>query len=336
LKEQGTETAVEVVSVRVGEDGRWIVSVLSDGGAVVSREDGKGIGATAGVGVSGGPLELGVKATSELAGRSARSWRFTNLGRAKRFLRLAQRDPGLPDRVPPDERWSSFGSRGELSAEAEVPLGGRVPGRRTSAGGGRDGARTAPASGASAGIDVAMDGELAGAGAGYETAIGRRTGGGRTTLFFRSELGEAKVFAGLPAWGAATPSREALVELTRDRGGLRELVVRTAVEGAGRREETIARLDLRDPEIRARLGGGGPSRAGALRDAASLAVTHGVVERQVYAVDDRSDSFAISGRIGVALGYERTSVDVRKRLTDAAVWIAGSGPRRRADCLGLA
>ena len=204
-----------------------------------------------------------------------------------------------------------------------MPVGARVGGRRT------------PARGAQQGVDVAMDNVLAGAEAGYGTAIGSRTGGGRTTLFFRSEIEEATAYAALPAWGAATPSREALIELTRDRGGLRELVVRVAREGAGRREESVARLDLRDPEIRARLGGGTRWPPSALRDATRLAVTHGVVERHVYAVDDRSDSFAISGRIFAALGYERTSVDVRKRLTDAAVWIAGSGPRRRADCLGL-
>jgi hypothetical protein len=180
-----------------------------------------------------------------------------------------------------------------------------------------------------------VDNELAGAEAGYGTAIGSRTGGGRTTVFFRAEIEAATAYAALPAWGAATPSREALIELTRDRGGLRELVVRSVREGSGRREESVARLDLRDPEIRARLGGGGPWPPLALREATRLAVTHGVVERQVSAIDDRSDSFAISGRIGAALGFERTRVDVRKRLTDAAVWIAGAGPRWRADCLGV-
>ena len=105
--------------------------------------------------------------------------------------------------------------------------------------------------------------------------------------------------------------------------------------GRGRREESVARLDLRDPEIRDRLGDGAPWPPSVLREATRLAVTHGVVERQIFAVDDRSDTFAMSGKLGVAVGFERSKVDVRRRLTDAAVWIAGSGPRRREDCLSL-
>jgi hypothetical protein len=53
----------------------------------------------------------------------------------------------------------------------------------------------------------------------------------------------------------------------------------------------------------------------------------------VYAVDDRSSDFGLAGKVGLAFGVEHTRVDVRSRLADAEVWIAGSGPRRREDCL---
>ena len=43
----------------------------------------------------------------------------------------------------------------------------------------------------------------------------------------------------------------------------------------------------------------------------------------------RSDTSALSGKLGARRGVERSTVDVRRRLTDAAGWIAGSGTRRR-------
>ena len=63
-------------------------------------------------------------------------------------------------------------------------------------------------------------------------------------------------------------------------------------------------------------------------------MTRGIVERQVHAIDDRSQDFNLAAKLGVALGVEHKRVDVRSRLADATVWIAGSGPRRREDCLG--
>jgi hypothetical protein len=68
---------------------------------------------------------------------------------------------------------------------------------------------------------------------------------------------------------------------------------------------------------------------------AELAATRGTVERRVHVIDDRSRTFSLSARLmAKALGLEHTRVDVRSRLADATVWIAGSGPRRRVDCLG--
>jgi hypothetical protein len=165
--------------------------------------------------------------------------------------------------------------------------------------------------------------------------LGRRTGGGRTTWFFRGTIDDPHLFATLPAWSSSGPGREALLELTSDAGGPRELVVRGARSRPDRREQVTARLDLRDPEVRAIIAGRAAWTPDVLRELLPLAVRRGIVERQVHVVDDRSRTFATEARILVAaLGVEHTRVDVRSRLADASVWIAGSGPRRREDCLG--
>jgi hypothetical protein len=98
-------------------------------------------------------------------------------------------------------------------------------------------------------------------------------------------------------------------------------------------EEITARLDLRDPAVLARVGGGAPWPPAVVRGLAALAVERGVVEHQVHVVDDRSRTYGGSAKLLVALGLDHTRVDVRHRLADARVWIAGSGPRRREDCL---
>lgn len=309
-RERGTDTTVDVAVLRVGEDHRWSVAVRSDGSAVVTQTDGRALGATVGVGRTFTPvgLDVGLSGDLEAIRESARSWRLPDLGAARRFLAVALGpDPGAVDRRPPDERWQAFGERGGASVGVEVPVAG------------------------SAGGHVAFEG-----------ALGRRTGGGRTTWFFRSTLEDPRAFATLPAWSSSGPSREALVELTTDRAGPRELLVRTVRARPDRREEVAARLDLRDPEIRAQLGSALPAPLGdaapwppaLVREVARLAATRGTVERQVYEIDDRSRTFGGSARLIAALGLEHTRVDVRSRLADAAVWIAGSGPHRRVDCLG--
>jgi hypothetical protein len=234
-----------------------------------------------------------------LVRRSARSWRFADLAGARRFLDAALGpEPFAADRVPPDERWTAFGAGDEGTVGASVPLAGSAGGR------------------------IAVDG-----------ALGRRTGGGRTTWFFRSRIDAPQLFGSLPAWSSSGTGEEAMVELTSDGAGLRELVLRTASAGQGRVEEVVARLDLRDPAIRARLGRGARWPPALLRELAGLAATRGIVERQVHVVDDRSRTYGGTAELLVALGLEHTRVDVRSRLADAAVWIAGAGPRRREDCL---
>jgi hypothetical protein len=307
---RGTETALEVAFLRVGEDDRWSVAVRSDGSAVVTRTEGRQLGATAGFGATGTPirLEVGVSGTLGVVRRSARSWEFRDLDGARRFLAEAfGPDPGAVDRHPPDERWQALGERGDASVGISAPVVGSAGGR------------------------VALEG-----------AVGRRTGGGRTTWFFRSELDDPSAYASLPTWSSSGPSSVALVELTTDRAGAREVLVRTVRATPGRREEVTATLDLRDPEIAGALqstlprplGEGTPWPSAVIREIARLAATRGTVEREVHAVDDRSRTFTLAARLGAALGLEHTRVDLRSRLADATVWIAGSGPRRRVDCLG--
>ena len=309
---EGMETTVDVAFLRVGEDDRWSVAIRSDGSAVVTRTEGRQLGATAGAGATGTPIQLdvGVSGTIAIVRRSARSWEFPDLRAARRFLaEVLGPDPGAIDRHPPDERWQALGERADASVGMSAPLLGSAGGR-----------------------------------AALEGAIGRRTGGGRTTWFFRSELDDPQAYASLPTWSSSGPGREALVEFTSDRAGAREVLVRTASATPDRREEVTATLDLRDPEISAALeaalpaplgGGGSPWPPTVIRKVAELAATRGTVERRVHVIDDRSRTFSLSARLmAKALGLEHTRVDVRSRLADATVWIAGSGPRRRVDCLG--
>jgi hypothetical protein len=326
---EGTETALDVAFLHVGEDDRWSLAIRSDGSAVVTRTEGRQLGATASIGppaMAPFQLEVGASGKAGISRRSARSWSFRDLTGARRFLQeVLGPDPGAIDRHPPDERWQAFGEFAEASVGVAA---GRTVGRR--------------AGGAAPGREGLAIAGSAGARIGGEGALGRRTGGGRTTWFFEAALDEPRAFATLPAWSSSGPSRTALVELTTDRAGARELLVRTISARPDRREEVTARLDLRDPEITAALGAALPAPLGdaapwppaVIRRVAELAATRGTVERQVHTVDDRSRTFSVSARFVAALGLEHTRVDVRSRLADATVWIAGSGPRRRVDCLG--
>ncbi len=104
--------------------------------------------------------------------------------------------------------------------------------------------------------------------------------------------------------------------------------------------ETVGRLDLRDPANRAiaepllthRMPWP-PALAADLRAVLLRTARAGVVERSVYAVDDRSHAWSGGLELGVALGLDVSELDVRRRLVDAGAWVAGSPERRRADCL---
>jgi hypothetical protein len=114
---------------------------------------------------------------------------------------------------------------------------------------------------------------------------------------------------------------ESVVELTHDAGGPREIAFRTTERDGSRLVETVARLDLR-----------GETATDDLAELARRAVRTGVVERAVYAVDDRSRSLEIAAKVGAALGVRAEEIDVGSRLVGATAWTQGSPARERADC----
>ena len=104
--------------------------------------------------------------------------------------------------------------------------------------------------------------------------------------------------------------------------------------------ETVGRLDLRDPVNRAVAAPllahrppWPPDLARSLRAVLLRTARAGVIERSVYAVDDRSHDWEGALKLGVAVGLDVSELDVHRRLVDAGAWIAGSPERRRADCL---
>jgi hypothetical protein len=177
-----------------------------------------------------------------------------------------------------------------------------------------------------------------------EAAAGMRFGRGRTTYYVRAQLDPLDGMVGTSqarVRGDGPPAREAVVELTRDGGGVREVAFRNVERGAraGEVVETVARLDLLDPAHRAaaepllalRL----PWPPAAVRELGVLArraVREGVVERAVYDVRDESTAVEMSVKAGLALGLDGREVDVERRLVAASAWTNGSRERERADC----
>jgi len=132
-----------------------------------------------------------------------------------------------------------------------------------------------------------------------------------------------------------------MVELTRERGELRELALRTVAPGApsGHVVETVGRLDLRVPENRAaadRLlrwrAPWPPAVAADLRTVAVRTVQAGTVERAVYGVEEDRLELDLEVRLGLALGLDVERVDVERRLLEASAWTPGSRERERVDC----
>jgi hypothetical protein len=174
-------------------------------------------------------------------------------------------------------------------------------------------------------------------------AAGARVGRGLTTYYVRTR---ADAFTGgvlLPGVDARIegPSTgDAIVELTRDAAGPREIAFRRVERGEGDHVvETVARLDLRDPGHRAaaepllslRLPWP-PAVARELRTLVARAVRSGIVERAVYEVVDDSEGIELGVSLGVSLGVEGSEVDVDRRLVAAHAWTQGSRARERADC----
>ena len=180
---------------------------------------------------------------------------------------------------------------------------------------------------------------LAGVESSAHAAAGVRIGRGETTMYIRARVDGLD--AGLAVSGGRPPSRDAVVELTHDAGGRRELAFRTVEPGAreGQVVETVARLDLRDPAnlaaaeplLSQRLPWP-PSVSRELRTLVRRMATTGIVERAVYDVSDRSREVGLAVKLGLALGLGGEEVAVDRRLVEASAWTQGGRERERADC----
>ena len=298
---RGEGLTFTVASVRLGADERWTASTRSDGTVLVTHVDERTLGAKVGVGLEASPLGLDAGVDGKL------DYAFGG-GRAWEFGDLAAALRFLGGRHDEEPAWR-FGEAGAVVAgEAEAGVGGvRLTGVESTA----------------------------------RASAGMRVGRGRTTYYVhaRADLLVGDVLA--PAARFEGPSTgDAVVELTRDAGGLRELAFRSVERGRGEQVvESVARLDLLDPANRAaaepllsmRLPWP-PAAARELDVLVRRAVRTGVVERAVYDVRDDSASLELSAKLGLALGVDGEEVDVERRLVAASAWTGGGRERDRADC----
>jgi len=296
------DTTLDVAVVRLGGHGEWQLAVQSDGRATVTRLEENEGGLTAGAGVTFSPL--GVQAEVEgaltLGYRGGRAWRFASAREAAAFLERAEREAEWREQRPPAIRWRAItaGADGEAAAAF------------------RDLAR--------AGLRIGSDG-----------AIGLRTDGARRTLTLEADHRDVALFGDLPGVRRTGGSGvSAVAELTWEGGVLRELALRTATGDAERVDEYVARLALDDAADRAvaeavlRPGGAG-------FDALAAHVTReGVIEHAAYAVTERRTGLSLSGRLGIALGFEHERITGERRLVDASTMVRGGPPQKRLDCLG--
>ena len=295
-----------IASVRLGSEHGWTAARRSDGSMLITHARVREVGATVGIGVEASPLALEVGASGKLDYQfgSGRAWEFPDAASAVRFLRSEDREA-----VEPTWRFGDGGAVLKGSLEA-------------------------------GGVGVASSALEASAGA----AAGVRVGRGLTTYYIRARLDPLDGHVWVPGASAGVDgpaARGAIVELTRDGAGPRELAFRTAGPGArgGQVVETVARLDLREPANRAAaeplLARGlpwPPAIAGDLRALLKRAVTTGIVERSVFAVRDGSEQLKLEAKLGLALGVDGREVDIDRRLVAASAWTNGSRERAREDC----
>jgi hypothetical protein len=292
------ETTVDIAVVRLGENGEWQLALQSAGSAVVSRLDEGEAGVIAGVGFTFSPAGIDASAHASVVGgyHGGRAWRFPDARSATAFV-----EDGVPRR-PPDVSWHA--------------LGGHADGW--------------------AGFDSR---ELARAGLTMSaaSALGVRNDGPRRTLTLDLRVEEPALDVDLPGFPAAPGElRTLVVDVTWERGSLRELALRSATADEQRLEEFTGRLDLRDPDNRAAVGRllGAPTPA-RLRSLWRRIISHGVVEFGGYEVSQRRRGFNVATRLVLALGATRERITSERRLVDALAWVRGGPPQRRFDCLGV-
>jgi hypothetical protein len=304
----GGGTTLTIVSLRLGGSDQWTVARRSDGSVMVTRSEGRSAGVSVGIGIEASPfgLKLGAKGAFDFTVGSGRAWELPDAAAARRLL-AADDD----DRPPPTWRFGDLGA--ELDAKAGATIGGAM---------------------------------LTGVESTAAAAAGARIGKERTTLYVRARLDGPGLRAWLPGGGArrdGPTTGDLLVELTRERGALREIAFRTVQAGGrdGEVVETVGRLDLRVPANRAAAAPllayrlpWPPSVLADLRSVVRRTVQAGVVERAVYAVRDDSNQLEVAARLGLELGFKADRVGVHRRLVAASAWTEGSRERARVDCVG--
>jgi hypothetical protein len=301
---RGEGLTFTVASLRFGADDRWTAARRSDGSVIITHADERKLGGKVGIGAEASPLGIDAEVSGKLDYTllSGRAWEFPDAASAVRFLR---------DREGVEPTWR-FGDVGSVvTGEAEL----------------------------TAGPVVLTEFESS-----ARAAAGARVGRGVTTYYVRTR---ADAFAGglsLPGVGGRVegPSTgDAVVELTRDASGPRELAFRTVQRGgrAAQVVETVARLDLRDPGHRAAAEAllslrlpWPPTVARELRVLVARAVRSGIVERAVYDVADDSKEIELSASLGFSVGVGASEAEVDRRLVAAHAWTHGSRARERADC----
>lgn len=303
---RGEGLTFTVASIRFGADDSWTASRRSDGSVIVTHNDERRLGGKVGIGVEASPLGVNAELSGKLdyALTSGKAWEFPDSESARRFLDDQDRED-----LPATWRFGDVGA--VVGGEAEAGLGPLT---------------------------------LTEFEATARAAAGARVGRGRTTYYVRTR---ADAFAGgvsMPGVDATIegPSTgDSIVEVTRDRGGPREIAFRRVQRGTrdGQVLETVARLDLRDPANRAaaepllalRLPWS-PAVARELRVLVARAVRSGIVERAVYDVEDDSEGVELSAGLGVSIGVDASETELDRRLVAAQAWTDGSRARERADC----
>jgi hypothetical protein len=300
---RGEGLTFTVASIRFGADDEWTASRRSDGTVIVTHSDERRLGGKVGIGVEASPLGVNAEVSGKVdyALTSGRAWEFPDSDSARRFLDDQDRE----QHVPATWRFGDVGA--VVGGEAEAGLGPLT---------------------------------LTEFEATARAASGARVGRGLTTYYVRTR---ADSFAGgisLPGVDARVegPSTgDSVVEVTRDRGGPREIAFRRVQRGMrdGQVVETVARLDLRDPGNRAAaepLLAWPPDAASVLQVLVARAVRSGIVERAVYDVDDDSEGVELSASLGVSIGVDASETELDRRLVSAQAWTDGSRARERADC----
>ena len=313
----GGEGSLTVFSIELGGKTTLTVTPLSDGTFSVIRTIAGSVGGVAGpdAGLSFGPLrfEAGAEGSVRARLQAARGWIFPDRGTVERFV-----EDSLGGELD-EKRWPWAWESGDLGREVGAWVGavGGVPDRASLTAGS--------------------------ASAGLQHALGvKRMRDGSLTAYARVALDSPDIaFPLLPP--IRTDGRaEWVLEYTRKDGASRELVLRSAIpsDGGRRVHDTVARLDLRDPRNLAvarqfLMSPATWATAGGLGKRALLdrIATHGILERTVSAVQDRSRGLSASAKLGIKFGATGKKIRILRRLLEATAVVGGGLAGRRLDCL---